>query len=200
MSKTTAIKTVLGPKSSFKGELALDSDASIDGRFEGDLRVAGMLELQKAASVSGTIIAGKLGIAGQVDADVIAEQGIELKAGAKLIGRLFSTRISVSEGGEYEGEINIGPEALKAAVAWIEQTKKEQEQEQEQATRSQAPTPLRTVTPDVKPAVADEADAAESAEQTPRTETQPIEIDPSVIGSILSQRRAKVMATAGAGV
>jgi cytoskeletal protein CcmA (bactofilin family) len=192
VSKTTAIKTVLGPKSSFKGELALDSDATIDGRFEGDLRVAGMLDLLKASRVTGTIIAGNLGVAGQVDADVIAEQGIELKAGAKLIGRLFSTRISVSEGGEYEGEINIGPEALKAAVAWIEQIKKEQDQ----ADRSQVRTPLNTVKPAVKP-VADEAEAVASTERVARTEPQPIAIDPNVIGSILSQRRAKVMATAG---
>ena len=190
MSKTTPVKTILSPNSVMRGELALESDAVLMGRFDGDLRVAGTVELAGAAEVSGTIIAGTVAIAGKVDADVIAQQGVEMLAGSKLAGRLFSTRISVCEGGEYEGEINVGPEALKAAMAWVDQIKQEQEQ------AAQAEAQARTSIAD---AVLTDDEASESDQPTEsnrapgQTATQ---IDPSVIGSILSQRRAKVMAAA----
>ena len=167
-----------------RGELSLNGDATIMGCFDGDVRVAGVLECATAARVSGTVIAGTLQIAGQVDADVIAEQGLELLAGSKLSGRLFSTRVSVCEGGEYEGEINVGPQALKAAVAWIEQLKREQQEQPAGAPSSSAAQPAAEM-PDPQAEPAPPADGSEGS---------PPQIDLSVIGSILSQRRAQVLA------
>jgi len=114
-----------------RGELSLEGDATIMGRFDGDVRVAGTLEVGQSAEASGTIVAGTLRVAGKANANVIAEHGIELLAGSRLSGRLFSTRISVSDGGEYEGEINVGPQALTAAMEWARQLEDEPQAPQE---------------------------------------------------------------------
>lgn len=196
MSNTTATQTVLGPNSVLRGELAMQGNVTIMGRVDGDIRVAGTLELTETAEVTGTIIVGALRLAGRADADVIAEQSIELLPGSKLSGRLFSTRITVSEGGEYEGEINVGPQALKAAVEWIEQIKREQD-----GQHQPRPASVDTAAP-ADSAPEPEQDQADDAADSTERDQEPValqpQIDPSVIGSILSQRRAKVMAAVNA--
>ena len=137
MSNDTPAKTVIGPDCTMRGELSLEGDAAIMGRFDGDIRVAGTLEVGESAEASGTIVAGVLRVAGKANADVIAEHGIELLAGSRLSGRLFSTRISVRDGGEYEGEINVGPQALKAAMEWARQREEEQPQAREEMKETQ---------------------------------------------------------------
>ena len=124
-----------------RGELSLEGDAAIMGRFDGDVRVAGTLEIGESAETSGTIVAGVLRVAGKANADVIAEHGIELLAGSRLSGRLFSTRISVCDGGEYEGEINVGPQALKAAMEWARQVEAEQPQAAQETQEAQTLDP-----------------------------------------------------------
>ncbi len=108
-------KTVLGPDCKISGELALDNDAVIMGQFKGTLRVSGVLELTDSSQVSGTIIAGSVRLAGHAEADVVAEQGVELMPGANLIGQLYTTNIQVSEGATFQGDVCVGPKAIAAA-------------------------------------------------------------------------------------
>lgn len=115
MSDGQRNKTVLGPDCRISGELALDNDAVIMGRFSGTLRVTGLLELTETAEISGTIVAGSLRLAGHAEADVIAEHGVELLPGAQLTGQLFTTTIAVAEGATFEGEVHVGPGAVASA-------------------------------------------------------------------------------------
>lgn len=107
--------TVLGPDCRISGELTLDNDAVIMGQFKGTLRVSGLLELTDSAEVSGSIIVGTLRLAGRVEADVVAENGVELLAGADLAGQLFTSRLNVVEGAVFRGEVCVGPTAMQAA-------------------------------------------------------------------------------------
>ena len=108
-------KTVLGPDCRISGELSLDNDAVIMGQFKGTLRVSGTLELADSAEVAGTIIVGHLRLAGRAEADVIAENGIELLPGALLNGQIYTSRLNVVEGASFQGDVCIGPKAMEAA-------------------------------------------------------------------------------------
>jgi cytoskeletal protein CcmA (bactofilin family) len=108
-------KTVLGPDCRISGELSLDNDAVIMGSFSGTLRVSGMLELTESAQVSGTIIVGTLRLAGRAEADVVAEDGVELLPGATLTGQLFTSRLNVVDGAMFQGDVCVGPKAMQAA-------------------------------------------------------------------------------------
>ncbi len=115
MSDKTQHKTVLGADCRITGELALDNDAVIMGQFEGTLRVRGVLELTDSSHVRGTVIAGAVRVAGQVEADVVAEQGVELQAGASLTGQLFTTHLTIVDGATFQGNVCVGSHAIAAA-------------------------------------------------------------------------------------
>ena len=168
MSDDTTTRTVIGPDCTMRGELSLEGDATIMGRFEGDVRVAGTLEVGGSAEASGTIVAGILRVAGKANADVIAEHGIELLEGSRLSGRLFSTRISVCDGGEYEGEINVGPQALKAAMEWARQREEEQPRGREDTEAAQTPDPAVQVDSGVIGGILDRRRAKASADSSVR--------------------------------
>jgi len=137
-------KTVLGPDCRISGELALDNDAVIMGQFKGVLRVSGMLELTDSARVSGTIIVGTLSLAGQVDADVISEGGVELLPGAVLKGNLYTTQLNVVEGATFEGDIVVGANAMAAAEPILRQIEDVQPQEAPAASYSKPEPTIQT--------------------------------------------------------
>jgi cytoskeletal protein CcmA (bactofilin family) len=108
-------KTILGPDCRISGELALDNDAVIMGQFKGTLRVSGTLELTDSSEVAGTVIAGRLRLAGRAEADVVAEESVELMPGAELTGQVFTSRLHVADGATFQGDVCIGPKAMQAA-------------------------------------------------------------------------------------
>ncbi len=116
----TRNRTVLGADCHISGQLELDNDAVILGRFEGTLRLTGRLELGRTARIGGTVIAGNVRLAGDIEADVIAEDALELLPEAHLRGRLFARRLIVAPGAEVDGHIHIGPQALEQAAAMLE--------------------------------------------------------------------------------
>lgn len=162
-------KTVLGPDCRISGELALDNDAVIMGQFKGTLRVSGVLELTESSEVSGTIIAGSVKLAGVAEADIVAEMGVELLAGAQLTGQLYTTNIQVAEGATFQGDVCVGPKAIAAA---FEALAIDEAQPQQRAAAAQ-------------PMHDDDTDAADDSEA--RTV-------PGSVNQILQRRRAKVLA------
>lgn len=121
MSEARASKTVLGPDCRISGELTLDNDALIMGHFTGTLRVTGTLELSESSQVSGMIIAGALRLAGHAEADVVAEDAVELLPGAQLVGQLYTSRLNVVEGATFQGDVCVGPKAIQAAKEALKQ-------------------------------------------------------------------------------
>ena len=170
MSEDATTRTIIGADCTMRGELSLEGDATIMGRFEGDIRVAGTLEVGKSAEVSGTIVAGALRIAGKANADVIAEHCVELLKGARLSGRLFSMHISVCDGGEYEGEINVGPQAMKAAMEWANQLEEEQPQAPEETGEVRTVDPAVEVDNGVIGGILSQRRAKASADSSTRTQ------------------------------
>jgi len=164
----TKNKTVLGPDCRISGELALDNDAVIMGQFKGTLRVTGMLELTDSARVAGTVVAGTLSISGEVEADIVAEGGVELLPGAVLRGHVYTSQINVVEGATFEGDICVGAKAMEAAGPLLRQIEEAEGQPiQQSATYTEA--------------------ADEPAIQTN-----------AGVNSILQRRRSRVLTTNGA--
>lgn len=184
-------KTVLGADCRITGELVLDNDAVIMGQFKGTLRVTGMLELTESAQVSGLIMAGAIRLAGHVDADVIAEAGVELMATAQLNGQLFTSRITVVEGAVFNGDVCVGPKAMEAAAELIskaegqaaQQTPAPQQHEQQRSAPAREASTLSSAM-----ALVNEQDESAGDDQSVRT-------IPSSLNSILQRRRTKVLST-----
>ena len=121
MADAPRTKTVLGPDCKISGDLVLDNDAVIMGSFAGTLRVAGVLEVADSAQISGTIVVGGLKLAGSAEADVVADDFVELLPGAELLGQVYTGRLNVGEGATFEGGIHIGPQSHDAARELVAQ-------------------------------------------------------------------------------
>jgi len=168
----TKNKTVLGPDCRISGELSLDNDAVIMGQFKGTLRVTGMLELTDSARVAGTIVAGTLSLSGEVEADIIAEGGVELLPGAVLRGHVYTSQLNVVEGATFEGDICVGAKAMEAAAPLLRQIEEAEGQPIEQA----------------------QAAGAAYTDDEPSIKT-----NSNGVNSILQRRRSRVLTTNGSG-
>ncbi|QDU33298.1 BacA-like protein [Poriferisphaera corsica] len=175
MSEHTKNKTILGPDCRISGELALDNDAVIMGQFKGTLRVSGTLELTDSAEVAGTIIVGHLRLAGRAEADVIAENGLELLPGAQLIGQVYTSNLNVVEGASFQGDVCIGPKAMEAAGDVLAQ--------------SNIPAPA--------PTAHDYTDDQIIDDTIEEVEASEVKTVPGSVNAILQRRRAKVLSTRG---
>ncbi len=181
MSDKTQHKTVLGADCRITGELALDNDAVIMGQFKGTLRVRGILELTDSAHVSGTVIAGAVRVAGNVEADVVAEQGIELLAGASLTGQLFTTHLNIVDGAVFQGNVCVGSHAIAAAEELI-------------ARAGEAETPAEASAASL---ALQSDDAADDADQDEADAARPVSTVSNSIDAILKRRRPRPLTTGG---
>lgn len=174
MGEATRNKTVLGPDCKISGELTLDNDAVIMGQFTGTLRVTGMLELTESSQISGTIIAGTLRMAGKAEADVVAEQGCELMAGAQLLGQLYTSHLNIIEGAVFQGDVCVGPQAIEAASEALGQ---------EESTEGEGPSAsmFSTMMSSAEDEIEEDVD---EPEVTTKSES---------VNSVLERRRAKVL-------
>ncbi len=115
MGESNVYRSVLGKDFHITGELTINEDAVIEGQVDGVLRGGGLLELSETGRVSGTIIAASIRIAGQVQADVVGEEDVEVLPGGKMRGRVFSHRFCVNDGAGFRGEIWVDADAMQAA-------------------------------------------------------------------------------------
>lgn len=187
MTDRTNNRTVLGADCRMSGELTLYNDAVIMGEFQGVLRVRGMLEITETARVSGTVVAGSLRLAGVVDAEVVAETGIELLAGAMLSGHLYTPTLSIVAGAVLLGEVNVGPQAMDAVDGSLRLG---------ESTNNPrlAAEPEKAVIPDEVPdVVPTEALIEDSLEPAAVT---PIHTLPASLNTMLQRRRSRVISTA----
>lgn len=115
MNNESRNRTVLGADCRIQGELWLDNDATILGRFEGQLHVMGELELGPQAQVRGKINTHQLKLAGRFEGDLIADESVQLLPGSAISGRLFTPKLLCGENALIQGQIHVGPGAMKRA-------------------------------------------------------------------------------------
>ena len=103
-----------------KGELTAQEDVIIAGRVEGVIDVLGhRVIVEPGAHVSADITATGIVVGGTVEGSLIAEERIEVQAGADLQGAVSAPRVVVADGSVVNGRIETvvagAPRRLKAA-------------------------------------------------------------------------------------
>src|SRR2546421_10658895 len=106
--------TILGPDSSFKGEMSFEKGLRLQGRFEGKINTAGRLHIAREAKMQADVEAGAIMVEGDVRGNLTANDRIELKQSARYEGDLISSKLVVDEGAVFHGHVTVGPDAVKS--------------------------------------------------------------------------------------
>ena len=110
--ETDKLESFLGVNSSFKGELNVRGTLRVDCTVEGQLDADNVI-LSESAKVRGEIKAKKIIIGGKVDGNVRAQELVEIKSKGKVFGDIFTPKLAVTEGGEFNGKIEMKNEESK---------------------------------------------------------------------------------------
>ena len=108
-------ETVLAAKASLDGKLE-GADITLHGNFRGDVKASGRVRIVAGSNVDAKVKAQQVEIAGKFNGDVQTEI-LRLLAEARASGTFRASKLSVEEGGQLDGELEIGEGGRKAAAA-----------------------------------------------------------------------------------
>jgi cytoskeletal protein CcmA (bactofilin family) len=111
--------SILGPTLRFKGELRAEEDFTLQGQIEGSIHHTQNLTIGPDGLVKGDSRALNVVVDGTVEGDMYALESISIRATARVNGNLFAPRISIAEGANFNGRIDMAT-AAKAAKSIVE--------------------------------------------------------------------------------
>ena len=100
--------STLGPTLYFKGDLSADEDLLIQGRVEGSITHTQRLTVGAQGTVKANIRAQLIIVEGTVDGDLQAEKSVSVRDTAKVSGNIYAPSVSISEGANFSGSIDMG--------------------------------------------------------------------------------------------
>ena len=95
--------TLISEGCKISGLITGNSDFQISGEIDGDCDLEGTVTLAKDGIWTGTIKAGNVIVAGQVQGDIIASGMVEITETARISGTVSGDAIAVAEGAVVEG-------------------------------------------------------------------------------------------------
>jgi len=112
---TQKLESLIGAHTDFQGELHVKGTLRVDGQVDGRLNAEWVI-LSETAVVKGEVTAKKIMVGGKVEGNLRAEEVVEIKAKGRVLGDIFTNKLSVMEGGEFNGKVEMnGTEGHGAA-------------------------------------------------------------------------------------
>jgi cytoskeletal protein CcmA (bactofilin family) len=106
------LESFVGSNAQFKGEMNVKGTLRLDGAIEGCVN-ADCVILSETALVKGDIVAQKIIIGGSVEGNLRAKELVEIQSKGKVLGEIFTDKLSVAEGAEFNGKIQMKSEESK---------------------------------------------------------------------------------------
>ena len=100
------LESFVGSNARIKGEITVEGTLRLEGTIEGGLN-ADCVIISEKALVKGDIAAQKIVIAGTVEGNLRAKELVEIQSKGKVLGGVFTQKLSVIEGGEINGKIEM---------------------------------------------------------------------------------------------
>ena len=102
--KVDKVESIIGGQSEITGDLNIKGTLQVDGYVKGQVK-ADCVVLTESSRIKGDITANKIIVSGRVEGNLKAEEAIEIMPKGKVIGDVFTNKISVAEGGELNGKV-----------------------------------------------------------------------------------------------
>jgi cytoskeletal protein CcmA (bactofilin family) len=101
---------LLGPSVEFEGKLTFAGTVRIDAKFRGSIVTEDVLVVGEHARIDADIRCGTVVVHGQVNGNVIARSGVELRQGARLVGDVETPSLVIEKGALFQGASKMGGE------------------------------------------------------------------------------------------
>lgn len=105
--KDSVVGTVIGAETDFRGTIHSQNSIRIDGQIEGEIFSQGEVYIGEASCIKGNIYAKRVIIAGEVNGNIEAAQGLKIAKTGRVYGDISGDRLIVEEGGTYKGLVNM---------------------------------------------------------------------------------------------
>lgn len=105
--KTDEITTILGKGSEFEGKLQFEGTLRIEGVYSGEIISDSVLVVGEGARVNAEIDIGTIIINGQVEGNVRAKQGVEIRGAGRLVGNVETPSLYIEKGVSFDGSCKM---------------------------------------------------------------------------------------------
>ncbi len=103
LKKQQKMETVIGVETFIKGEIASNSSIRIDGTVEGIIK-ADWISVGDSGKITGNIACRGIVVGGNVNGTINASEIITITHKGSVTGEIFTVKISIEEGGKFEGK------------------------------------------------------------------------------------------------
>jgi cytoskeletal protein CcmA (bactofilin family) len=105
------IENVLGPSTSFRGQLTTEGNVRVDGHFDGSIETTGNVIIGESAKVTAEIKANNVQVWGAVKGAITAAGRLEILPTGRVWGDIEVSSLLIDEGGVFRGDkVLIGEE------------------------------------------------------------------------------------------
>ena len=98
----------LGVTLSIEGEITGEEDLQIDGKVRGPISLPGRrLTVGRTAELNSEITASEVIVYGKLTGNLCASDRVEIKMHGSVIGDIITTRVSIEDGADFKGRMEI---------------------------------------------------------------------------------------------
>jgi cytoskeletal protein CcmA (bactofilin family) len=99
--------TVIGANLTIEGEVIADEDVVVQGTIRGKLSAKEGVTVESGAVIEADISGGPMSVAGQVTGNITSSDRVELQTGARVIGNVKASRITIADGAHFKGNVDM---------------------------------------------------------------------------------------------
>ncbi|MCL2724565.1 MAG: polymer-forming cytoskeletal protein [Polyangiaceae bacterium] len=99
--------TVIGVGITIEGEITSDEDVLVQGTIRGKVVAKDGITIDQGGVVEADIASGPVAVAGAVTGNIHSTDRVDLQNGAKVIGNVKATRITIADGAQFKGNVDM---------------------------------------------------------------------------------------------
>jgi cytoskeletal protein CcmA (bactofilin family) len=99
--------TIIGAGITIEGEVTTDEDVIVQGTLRGKLSAKEGVTIEAGGVVEADIVSGPAQIAGQVTGNISSTDRVDLQHGARVVGNVKATRITIADGAQFKGNVDM---------------------------------------------------------------------------------------------
>ena len=116
LALTVTPTTVIGPSIVIRGKLRSAEDLVVRGRIDAAITSTRALIIEASGIVKANVEVKSIRISGILVGDILAEERVEIAAGGRVIGDIYSPRVMIADGAAFRGNIDmVGAPVKKSA-------------------------------------------------------------------------------------